>query len=98
MLLWNCDSLGNKFHLLETLVLDHSPTIVALTETHIDLTIDNSEFIPGYTIVRKDRDRRGGGVLLAVLDAAGLKMHNTYCGMVNSLQYHFLSQAEHFYT
>ena len=41
--------------------------IVAITETHLDDSIDSLELFPNtYTIFRKDRNRRGGGVLIAV--------------------------------
>lgn len=43
--------------------------IIAITETWCSATIlDNEIFPPGFTIYRRDRDSRGGGILLAVSD------------------------------
>jgi len=46
-----------------------TPGIVLITETYLDNTITDSEiFPPNYTVHRLDRNRHGGGVLIAVLD------------------------------
>lgn len=46
--------------------------IIALTETHLDNSISDSEILPNnYLVFRRDRrsnGRRGGGVLIAVSD------------------------------
>lgn len=43
--------------------------IVAVTDSHLDDTILDAElFPPNYVVYRKDRNRKGGGVLLAVRD------------------------------
>jgi hypothetical protein len=47
----------------------HHFDVVALTETHLDANIQDSQlFIQGYTIYRKDRDRQGGGVAFYIAD------------------------------
>ena len=65
----NCRSLLPKIDHLRLLISSHSPNVVAITETWLDSTISNSElFIPGYQLVRRDRDRHGGGVGLYIRD------------------------------
>jgi hypothetical protein len=44
---------------------ENSPTILCITETKLGKCIDDSEvMLPGYSIVRRDRDRRGGGIAI----------------------------------
>ena len=65
----NCRSLLPKIDHLRLLISSHSPNVVAITETWLDSTISNSElFIPGYQLVRRDRDLHGGGVGLYIRD------------------------------
>ena len=41
--------------------------IIAITETHLDISINSAKiFSSEYTVYRRDRDRNGGGVLIAV--------------------------------
>lgn len=43
----------------------YKPDIVILTETWLTSSISDDEIIPpGYTVCRKDRDSRGGGVAI----------------------------------
>ena len=46
------------------------PDALIITETHLDADVRSSEFMPpGYSPpLRKDRNRHGGGVLVAVKD------------------------------
>ncbi|XP_049514281.1 uncharacterized protein LOC119432614 [Dermacentor silvarum] len=63
----NARSVLNKTHSLEALVIDHEPDIAVITETWLHKNIPDSEITPpGYTLVRRDRDGRGGGVALLV--------------------------------
>ena len=44
-----------------------SPCIIALTETWLDGNISDNELcIPCYSVIRRDRNRHGGGVLLYI--------------------------------
>ena len=63
----NCNGITNKKAALENLVSYTNPDVIILTETKIDGKISPSEFLPdGYQgEVRKDRNRAGGGVMLA---------------------------------
>lgn len=61
----NARSLVNKVDQFEALLLEIKPDIVAVTETWLYSDIlDHEVTPPGYVIVRKDRETRGGGVAL----------------------------------
>ena len=65
----NCRSLLPKLDHLRLLACTQTPHIIAITETWLDTTISNSEaMIPGYQVVRRDRDRHGGGIALYIRD------------------------------
>lgn len=56
---------GNRTE-LEHLILERDPDIVSLNETHLGV---NDKFtMRGYRFIRKDRNRRGGGVALLCRD------------------------------
>ena len=63
----NVQSIVNKVNQLEAKLVSKDVDIVAITETHLDDSVDSLElFSNTYTIFRKYRNRRGGGVLIAV--------------------------------
>ena len=65
--LFNARSLVNKSAFLEADVYSRNFDIVAVTETHLDDSIRLSELFPQkYRVFRRDRNRKGGGVLVAV--------------------------------
>ena len=44
-------------------MINAKPAVICLTETWLDNTVTSSEIsIDGYSVVRKDRNRNGGGV------------------------------------
>ena len=48
--------------------------LVAVTETWLDSTICDGEIFPSsYQVIRKDRSRNGGGILLACNDHLNVK-------------------------
>lgn len=52
----NCRSVVNKVTELEGILLTHSPDIVILTETWLNDSIKDNEFVPrGYNVHRKDQ-------------------------------------------
>ena len=59
-------------------MLQHSSaSILAVCETWLDENVSNDEIgVRGYTILRKDRDRHGGGVLLYIKDSLAFNMRN----------------------
>ncbi|XP_065895943.1 uncharacterized protein [Dysidea avara] len=65
----NTRSLVNKLSNFQSFICSSDFSILCITETWLSKDIFDNEIIPsGYTIYRKDRDSRGGGVLLAVKD------------------------------
>ena len=63
-------SLVNKLSLFQSFVYYSHPSVCAITETWLSKDILNNEILPsGYSIFRRDRDSRGGGVMLACTDS-----------------------------
>jgi hypothetical protein len=59
----NICSLRNKVHEMATICSSSNIHVVALTETHLDTTFNDSELcVKRYRLYRRDRDRYGGGV------------------------------------
>ena len=72
----NINSLLPKVDELRAIAASTKLSIIGVTETKLDDTIKNSEVdIEGYTILRKDRNRRGGGVACYVRSDL---CHNTH--------------------
>ena len=70
----NICSLKNKVIELSKIMLENDLHIVAISETHLDDSIDNTEvYIQGYNIIRLDRNRYGGGVAFYVQDHIPIK-------------------------
>ena len=64
---FNSRSLVNKFTQLQHLVYTSHFDIIGITETWLSSSIFDNEILPtNYSIFRRDRCGRGGGVLLAV--------------------------------
>ncbi|CAC5366846.1 unnamed protein product [Mytilus coruscus] len=63
----NARSLLTKIPELQTIAFKTKAAVISVTETWFDETITNTEAnIPGYTILRKDRNRCGGGVCMYI--------------------------------
>ena len=63
----NIRSIVNKLNQFQNYVYSRSFDIIAVTETWLSDKIFNNEILPSnYSIIRRDRSSRGGGVLLAV--------------------------------
>ena len=68
--LLNTRSVANKLSKFQGFVYSSDFSIVCITETWLNSDIFDNEILPsGYSIYRKDRDSRGGGVLLAIKDS-----------------------------
>ena len=66
---FNARSLVNKSASLEVDVYSKNFDIISITETHLDETVNSAElFLSNFRVYRRDRNRRGGGVLVAVSD------------------------------
>ena len=60
----NINSLRNKIHDLRYLISDIKPEVLTISETKIDHTFPDAQFIiDGYAYIRKDRNKNGGGLI-----------------------------------
>ena len=67
ILYYNARSLLPKFSELQLIAETYSPNIICITETWLSSDIQDQElFIPGYQLIRLDRNRHGGGVLMFI--------------------------------
>ena len=65
--LWNARSIVNKLSGFLSFVYSSSIAVFALTETWLSDSFCDGEILPSdFTVYRRDRLSRGGGVLLAV--------------------------------
>lgn len=63
----NINSIHNKFEELKNIITKSRVQIMAVSETKIDGSYQDSQFlIPGYYLHRNDRKKGGGGVLMFV--------------------------------
>ena len=70
----NVVSLLKNLDEIKLILYNNDIHICMLNETRLDTSIDNHEIdIPGYSVVRKDRDRKGGGVAIYVHESLNYK-------------------------
>ena len=82
----NIRSLLMKIDDVRHMVNEAQPTVVAVSETWLDGTIsDNEVGISGYTIVRNDRNRHGGGVCILVKNSVSFNCLSTSTGPLESI-------------
>ena len=63
----NINSLPSKIEELRQIAKNTNSAVIGLSETKLDKTIFNSEVsIPNYSLIRKDRNRKGGGVACCI--------------------------------
>ena len=66
----NCRSLLPKIDHIRLLASVHQPHIISICETWLDESISNDEvFIPGFTLIRRDRNRHGGGIAIFIYNS-----------------------------
>lgn len=64
---FNIRSLFPKLAELKTFISKYKFAVIALSETWLDSSVTDSEVhLDGFSIVRRDRDRQGGGVCLYI--------------------------------
>ena len=69
MLSVNCQSVFNKKEQFHAMIEETKPDIIVGTESWLRPDIKDTEiFQPNFTVYRRDRDTRGGGVFTAVSD------------------------------
>jgi len=63
----NINSLRNKTQEISQLLHDNNFHVLAISETHLDDSVlDGALHVGDYTVLRKDRNNRGGGVALFI--------------------------------
>ena len=71
----NARSILPKMSEIKKLAKDSSASVLAVCETWLDGSIGDGEIqVEGYSILRKDRDRHGGGVLLYIKDTVAFNL------------------------
>lgn len=71
----NIRSLRNKIIDISNILLEGHLHILGITETHLDSTFGDSLLhIQGYSIYRKDRNVRGGGVAIYIQEHIPVKL------------------------
>ena len=80
----NAQSICNKFDEFKSCILQHSPKIVAITESWCNETVNDSEIhLDNYKTYRNDKQSgRGGGVLLYI----HCSLNFTPCAEINNLK------------
>ena len=72
----NIRSLVNKLSLFQAYVYLFNFDVICLSETWLSESVFDQEILPtNYSIYRKDRPSRGGGVLIAVKDTIPVSVH-----------------------
>jgi exonuclease III len=69
----NMRSLLPKIEDIEILLANSNMDILTLSETWLDHTIQHEIHIGGYTVIRKDRNRHGGGVMMYIREGIDYK-------------------------
>ena len=82
MMQWNADAISSKKEEFKNFILENKIDIYLLQETKLTPK-DSTPSIPGYTVVRKDREQlvgqekaRGGGVLIGIRDTIPFRQAN----------------------
>ena len=66
---FNARSIVNKQLDLHAMIVATTPDVIVITETFLDYTIMDGKIFPQeYSVFRRDRNRHGGGILIAVLN------------------------------
>ena len=66
------NSLLDKIDQLRSIAEKNKPAIIGITESKIDNTVTDTEIkIQGYTPIRNDRTRHGGGVVVYIKEGIG---------------------------
>ena len=72
------------FDEVKSLVTETDIDIMTLSETHLCTNIDDSEIrIPGYTLIRRDRNRSGGGVAMYIRNNLIFVQRDELCSDTN---------------
>ena len=84
--LLNVNSLPSKFIEIKEWLVDGVFDILCIQETKIDSTFPNSQFhVNGYSILRRDRKKGGGGVMIFVRDSITAMPIKIVCKFVEAI-------------
>ena len=73
----NINSLLKNIEHIRYILSQYSFHIFAINESKIDSLVNDSEIsIPGYKLVRRDRNRNGGGVVIYVQEYLSILVRN----------------------
>ena len=74
----NIHSLRNKMDELRLFCNEYKPRVLCLNVTWLDKNISDEELrLTDYNIIRRDRDRLGGGVAVYIMDHLKLNTENS---------------------
>ena len=74
----NICSIVNKINVFQGFVYSRFPDIIGVTETWLSHKIFDNEILPhNYSIIRKDRQSRGGGVMFAIKHSKSYQVLST---------------------
>ncbi len=77
VLYYNARSILRKMDNFHSLASLHNPDVIAIVVSWLCSDITDSEVsIPGYQVIRLDRDRHGGGIIVYVLEKYTVKILN----------------------
>ncbi len=90
----NICSIRNQVYDLNNLVLANSIHIFAVSDTHLDSSIQNSELlVNGFSFFRRDRNKHGGGVAIFVQSHLPVKERSDF--MLNDVALWFQVHLHH---
>ena len=91
----NINSLLPKIDKLREIVKISNPTVIGITETKLDSSIKHSEIsIDGYCAIRRDRNRKGGGVICYVTNKICYNTKNCISNETENIFMNFLFQKQ----
>ena len=87
----NINSLPSKIEELRQIAKDTNSAVIGLSETKLDKTIFDSEIsIPNYSLIRKDRNRKGGGVACYIRSDICFNNQNYLSDEIENISYDLL--------
>ena len=89
------NSLLPKIDELNEMVKTSNPTVIGITETKLDNSIDDSAIsIDRYCAIRRDRNRKGGGLICYVTNKICYNTKNCISKEIEMSLSNFLSQKQ----
>ena len=87
----NINSLPSKIEELRQIAKNTISAVIGLSETKLDKTIFDSEVsIPNYSLIRKDRNRKGGGVACYIRSDICFNSQNSLSDEIENISFDLL--------